>query len=435
MKTKVKMLFFLILFNYSLAQAQSPRITNCNIDAINIIMEDIFSPPVASRIHVYSNIAAYEVLCKAPNSPLKSLYGQIKHIPSISNPKDSIHFECAANFAFLKILKKLVFTEYLADSLMLQERKYWTETLNNAQIISTSEAYAEQVKNELMPWIQKDGYIYTRTLERFKLSDSLGAWQPTPPEYHNGLEPNWMYIRKLTYDSLEFEPYKPNYAYSEKKSSPFYKEALKVYLCLKKDSQKRAETAWYWDCNPATTISSGHLSYVVKKPTPGGHWLKITTQTIHNLKMNEMEATELYTMVSIAMFEGFIQCWSSKYKSNSIRPETYIQRNIDKNWNPLIETPPFPEYTSGHSVVSAAISSILTHYVKQPYSFYDSSQMFLDMKPRFFKSFLDASQEASMSRFYGGIHFMPALDVGRTMGFQISKNILNRIKTRRKMGN
>ena len=431
MKTKVKMLFILIFFNYSLAQAQSPRITNCNIDAINIIMEDIFSPPVASRIHVYSNIAAYEVLCKAPKSPLKSLYGQIKHIPSISNPKDSIHFECAANFAFIKILKKLVFTEYLADSLMLQERKYWTETLNNAQIISTSEAYAEQVKNELMPWIQKDGYIYTRTLERFKLSDSLGAWQPTPPEYHNGLEPNWMYIRKLTYDSLEFEPYTPNYPYSEKKTSPFYKEAMKVYKCFAKDSQKRAETAWYWDCNPATTISSGHLSYVVKKPTPGGHWLKITTQTVHNQKMNYIDATELYAVVSIAMFEGFIQCWASKYLSNSIRPETYIQRVIDKNWNPLIETPPFPEYTSGHSVVSAAISSILTHYIKQPYSFYDSSQMFLDMKPRFFKSFLDASQEASMSRFYGGIHFMPALDVGRKMGFQISKRILNRIKTRK----
>lgn len=428
-------ILILILLFFHKFNAQSPRIVTCNMDAINIIMEDIFSPPVASRIHVYGNIAAYEVLCKNPKNPLKSLYRQIAHIPSISDPKEAIQYEAAANFAFIKITKKLVFSEHLADLMLVKERAYWMDVLKNESLINASEQYAEQVKNELMPWIQKDGYIYTRTLERFKLSDSLGAWQPTPPEYHNGLEPNWMYIRKLTYDSLEFEPYTPNYPYSEKKTSPFYKEAMKVYKCFAKDSQKRAETALYWDCNPATTISSGHLSYVVKKPTPGGHWLKITTQTIHNLKMNYFEATELYTVASIAMFEGFIQCWASKYMSNSIRPETYIQRNIDKNWKPLIETPPFPEYTSGHSVVSAAISYTLTQYVKQPYSFYDSSQMFLDMKPRFFKSFLDASQEASMSRFYGGIHFMPALDAGRKMGFQISKRILNRIKTRKNLGN
>ena len=147
MITKVKMLFFLILFNYSLAQAQSPRITNCNIDAINIIMEDIFSPPVASRIHVYSNIAAYEVLCKEPKSPLKSLYGQISHIPSISEPKEAIHYEAAANFAFIKITKKLVFSEHLADSMLEKERAYWDKVLKNETLINASERYAEQVKN------------------------------------------------------------------------------------------------------------------------------------------------------------------------------------------------------------------------------------------------------------------------------------------------
>jgi hypothetical protein len=119
----IHLLLFLMLFKNNMAQ--SPRIVVCNTGAIQLIMEDIFSPPVASRIHVYGNIAAYEVLCKEPKSPLKSLYGQISHIPSISEPKEAIHYEAAANFAFIKITKKLVFSEHLADSMLVKERAYW----------------------------------------------------------------------------------------------------------------------------------------------------------------------------------------------------------------------------------------------------------------------------------------------------------------------
>jgi hypothetical protein len=111
-----------------------------------------------------------------------------------------------------------------------------------------------------------------------------------------------------------------------------------------------------------------------------------------------------------------------------MRPETYINRLISPQWKSYIETPPFPEYTSGHSVVSSASSTILSGLIKQPYAFTDSSEMYLNMPPRRFKSFREASNEASISRFYGGIHFMPSLTNGIIQGNAVGNFILSRFK-------
>ncbi|MBL7766278.1 MAG: vanadium-dependent haloperoxidase [Chitinophagaceae bacterium] len=407
--------------------AANDYLNRCNLKLLDVIMEDIFSPPVAGRIQVYSNIAAYEVLCLKYNT-LHSLSRQITHLQAIPKPTKKIDYAVAAECAFIGVAKKLVYSEHLLDSFLNAEKRYWPK---NPALIQQSTAYAQTVTQYLFEWIKKDHYIETRTMQRYVLNDSLGAWKPTAPEYNNALEPNWPLIRSFVAPRSDYVKAIPNIPYSEDKTSLYYQNALAVYLSDQEKDSSKINTALYWDDNPNTAVVKGHATYFIHKVTPGGHWMKITAQALRKVKANEEQSAEVFTLVSIAIFEGFLSCWAEKFQSNSVRPETYINRLIDAKWLPLIETPPFPEYTSGHSVVSAAASSMLTHFFPKMYPVVDSSQMYLGLAPRTFKSFRDASDQASVSRFYGGIHYMPSLDNGALQGREVTGFILDKIKTRR----
>lgn len=425
-----KRILYLILIFYcsTLSASKDNLIIECNEILIQAIMEDNFSPPVASRIHLYANIAAYESLCLY-DSKLQSLAEQITHLPKLSPSNISrSDRDMTAAFAFLSTAKKYLYTEDKIDSLIHKIKT----THDDTSKVNASYRLATHISDWIIQWSYQDDYGHTRTLRRYELSDSLGAWKPTPPEYHNGLEPNWKMIRKLVFDSLEFVSTKPNYPYSEDPSSPCYQNALDVYRTSLHLSEEQIQIARYWDDNPMTTIARGHLMMVVKKPTPAGHWFRIATQIIRSHNYTLTQSSEVYTLLSIGIFESFIHCWNTKYQTNAIRPETYIQRIIEPNWSPLIETPPFPEYTSGHSVVSGCASDILAHFFGNQYAFTDSSQIPLDLGTRHFKSFYDAAEEASISRLYAGIHYRPSLINGLAQGRTIAREVLSRLKTRRK---
>ena len=134
-------------------------------------------------------------------------------------------------------------------------------------------------------------------------------------------------------------------------------------------------------------------------------------------------------MTSIGIFDGFIACWDEKYRSIRIRPETIINASIDKTWIPILQTPPFPEYTSGHSTISASAAEILTALYGDQVAYHDSTEIPYGIPPRKFTSFHQASDEASISRLYGGIHFRPALDEGAKQGKKVGQHILAKIKT------
>jgi hypothetical protein len=119
-----------------------------------------------------------------------------------------------------------------------------------------------------------------------------------------------------------------------------------------------------------------------------------------------------YAGTSIALFDGFIACWKCKYKCNSVRPETVINKYIDQNWRPYIQTPPFPSYVSGHSVISAATAEVMTNFFGDNFAYTDSSELEFGIANRSFKSFRDAALEASWSRLYGGIHYRSDLEQG-----------------------
>ena len=238
-------------------------------------------------------------------------------------------------------------------------------------------------------------------------------------------------MRSLVTDSSSQIKPIPNIAYSENKKSEYYKNALAVYnASINMDTTKKT-IAQFWDCNPNISYSKGHLTYFIHKISPGGHWILIAGQACKNLNFDEAKTAQTYTLLSVGLYEAFLSCWSEKYRSESMRPETYINRLIDAKWLPYIQTPPFPEYTSGHSVISSTSATILTQIIPQPYAFTDSSEMYIDIPPRHFSSFKDAANEASVSRFYGGIHYMPSLDNGLKQGVAVGKLVLQKIYNRK----
>jgi membrane-associated phospholipid phosphatase len=139
---------------------------------------------------------------------------------------------------------------------------------------------------------------------------------------------------------------------------------------------------------------------------------------------------EAYALTAIAVADAFIGCWREKFATNVLRPVSYIQRNIDPAWQPLLNTPNFPAYTSGHSTESAAAAEVLTALLGDNRPYDDPTHLTLGHPIKRLASFREAAREAGMSRLYGGIHFSMDNVAGRQQGECIGRAVLSRVKTR-----
>lgn len=398
-----------------------------------VIIHDIFSPPVASRIYAYPNIAAYEILA-ASDTDFAPLSGQLTDLTPIKEaPAENFNPELAALVAHMDMSRRLIFSEDMLT--VYRDSLYGVWSKRNPKEYETSKEYGLEVAAHIASWMDKDNYKQTRTMPKFAVTTGDDArWEPTPPSYMEGIEPHWNKIRPFVIDSAsQFKPVAPP-QFSMKKDSDFYKELKEVYdisqeITAKGDSSEEIEIAQFWDCNPYVSVTRGHLMFATKKITPGGHWMGIAK--IASLKAN-FEVTETvhtYATASVAMADAFISCWDEKYRSNLVRPETLINENIDDSWQPILQTPPFPEYVSGHSVVSGAASEALTSIFGDDFSFNDTTELPYGLPMRNFKSFRAAAQEAAISRMYGGIHYRAAVDNGLDQGVALGKFVVNKLKT------
>jgi hypothetical protein len=193
------------------------------------------------------------------------------------------------------------------------------------------------------------------------------------------------------------------------------------------DYMDRIAIAKFWDCNPYVSHQRGHVMFATKKITPGGHWMGITRQACVQNSLDFTESARAYALVAIALADGFISCWDEKYRSNLVRPETYINKHIDPEWLPALQTPPFPEHTSGHSVISSAAGETLTALIGDNIPYIDSVEVEYGLPMRSFSSFRDAYQEAAISRLYGGIHYRPAIDYGIEQGKKVGALVVEKL--------
>lgn len=400
----------------------------------DVIVHDIFSPPQAGRIYAYASIAGYEAM--AAGSPAHpTLAGQIPHLePVPAPPADAeIAFPLAAVAAQLRVGQNLIFSEdkieSFRDELLAEVRAMQPPKA----VLDASLAYGEAVAEHVTAWYDGDNYKQSRTFPKYSITDDPSKWQPTPPDYMDGIEPSWSKIRPFALDRADqFKPLPPT-EYSEDENSQWYTEVMEVYEALRTEDQaelaERTAIAKFWDCNPYVSVHRGHVMFATKKISPGGHWMNIAAIAARKAEADFMTAARAYALTAMAMHDGFISCWDEKYRSKLLRPETFINRFVDEEWRPLLQTPPFPEHTSGHSVVSRACAIVLTDLFGDNFAFDDDSEVEYDLPVRSYPSFLAASEEAALSRLYGGIHYRPAIDYGVTQGEQVGKHLLSRIQT------
>lgn len=394
----------------------------------SVIVHDIFSPPVASRIYLYANAAAYEAMIPS-QKVYKSLSESLSSFPVIPGEgAGPIDYELTALYAFLKTAQKYIFSEaMLEDSLRVLLKPYKNLP---ASIYQASVSRAQLIVDSIGRWAAGDHYRETRKLRRYSFSKEDGKWLPTPPGYMAAVEPYWSKMRPVALDSAgACRPVAPP-PFSKEKESRFYRQAYEVYTAGRQLSAEQRNIALFWDCNPFFLNTQGHLNFATKKLSPGGHWMSIAGIAALKTGADFMKSAAAYLLTSIALYDGFISCWEEKFRSNLVRPETYINANIDENWRPLLQTPPFPEYTSGHSVISTAAALALTYFFGDGFPFDDTTETPYGLPVRKFPSFAAAAGEAAISRFYGGIHYRAAIENGQVQGRRVGEKVLERIKLR-----
>lgn len=401
-------------------------------EVTDVMVFDIYSPPVTSRTYSYACVAAYEAMINEDSSYV-SFAGQLHGLKPGPKPDagKEYSFTLAAVKAVFTVGKALVISEEKIDTFQARLIKEFKEDGVPEEVINNSLAYGQQVAAHILAWSAGDNYKQSRSLPKYAVNEEAAFWKPTPPAYIKAIEPHWNKIRTFVIDSAQqFKPVPPP-TFSIDKTSAFYKEALAVHDIGMKITNEQNEIANFWDCNPFKMNVRGHVMYATKKISPGGHWINITRLVCRKINASPVKSAEAYACLSVTLADCFISCWDEKYRSNVIRPETYINQYINANWMPLLQTPPFPEYTSGHSVVSSAASVVLTKLFGDNFNYTDSTEFEFGLPARTFTSFKQAAKEAAISRFYGGIHYMPAINNGFEEGIAIGMFITKRIKTRK----
>ena len=414
------------------AQAADAAILHTAMQQLtSVIVYDIFSPPQASRVYAYASIAAYEAL-RHDYPSQRSLAGQLNGLEPVPVPGNEAQYylPLASVHAFMTVGRALTFSQARMDSLRTVMHERIRSSGIPRGVFDRSIAYGDTVAQHILAWAKRDQFVQTRSYPKFTVVSQPGRWLPTPPSYMDAVEPNWAHVRPFVLDSAsQFRP-KPPLPFDTSKASPFFVQVKEVHETRERLTDVQRQIAEFWNNNPYTMHVRGHAMFATKTITPGGHWMNIVAIAARKSGADVMRSSEAYARTAIAIADGFISCWDEKYRSNVVRPETVINSYLDEQWEPLLQTPPFPEYTSGHSVISTAAAVVLTDQFGAGFAFADSSEVDRGVPARSFSSFDQAAAEAAISRLYGGIHYRMGIEEGVTQGRKVGQLVIERVRTR-----
>lgn len=386
-----------------------------------------FSAPVASRAFAYFTIALYE--CGIENRKESiSLSNQLQNYNRQVwlQVNDKICWQHAYNYTGYKASMYLyanmppfnmLKVEHLYDSLYTKYKKKYKK-----KYIFQTENYIDSLLAEIWEWSESDGghLSYNTNYPNSYVPPSCqSCWTYTVPGYLKPLQPYWKNQRFFISDNnlkIDISEYP---VYSLDSNSSFYKDAKEIYQLHTENNPVNEIISEYWDDAPGY---SG---------TPTGHILSIALQLSKRKKLGLEKSLQLYVLLTVSIRDAFICCWKYKYDINLIRPITYIHRNISKDFNTIIPTPPFPEFPSGHSMQSSAAIEIFKFYLGDTINFIDSTNIYrrdINGKPRYYKSFTDMKNEISISRLYGGIHYRSTLYKSLNYGTLVGLNTIKKVK-------
>ena len=409
-------LFVVVTLSYSPAQAADPQqvLTQWYRLVLELVRHTpTYSPPVASRSIAYIGITAWEVT--ASDTPgLHSLSGQLNAMPAPPARTEGTYDEAVVLQAALTATVHDFFantgpTGQRAMVAMARKQREMVVAGVAPDVVARSEAYGQAVAAHVLAWSAGDGGAVVENMGfpyEYTLQDGPAHWVPTSAirQQQAPLLPNWGNNRPLAMPSGASCPLPPPPEYSEDPASAFYAEAKEVLDVSATLTDEQKMIARFWSDDPMLS------------PTPPGHWIAIALQILARDKADIAASAEILARVGIAVSDSFIGCWDSKYQYDLIRPVTYIRRVMDPKFQPLLITPPFPEYPSGHSTQSGAAAAVLTDFFGQNFAFSDATHADDGIAPRDFPSFDAAATEAAVSRLYGGIHFRAAIDRGLDQG-------------------
>ncbi|SHL66845.1 PAP2 superfamily protein [Chitinophaga jiangningensis] len=419
----------------SLQQVPSPAVAAVQVETVNgevnvplswytlelkLIRETPgFSPPVSARAIAYTGIALHEaVVGRSANA--QTLGGQLNGLPPLPPPSKykQYNWAIAANSALAYIIKQL-FPNVSAANLQLINQLDSTNKVtyaNNcsADVMARSVAYGEQVATLIYQWSLtdggKDGYLNNFPADYIPPAGP-GLWVPTPPAFQRAMLPYWGNNRTMLKPHWTDAVAYPPVAYSTDTASNFYKAARLVYQKGVAGTPAEKNIALYWADGAGTF-------------TPPGHLIAIATQLIGDNQLSLSAAANLLAQVGISLNDGGIKCWKYKFHYNVLRPVTYIRSQIDSTWSPLIGTPPFPSYTSGHATFTSAAGNVMAAKFGSSYAFTDQQKVPEGFAPRSFSNFNQMIDEASISRVYGGIHYDFDSEFGKVTGKQVSDRVV-----------
>ncbi len=413
----------------------NPQLFSNTVHELNsVVMGNNFPPMIAARNYTYAAIAAYEIVAAGYPTKYQSLVNQIHDLKLVAKPDttEPIDYELAAFLAYVKVGEAVTFPEgsmqlYRDSILKVARDKGLPKDIETA-----SQTFADSMSMSIIRWSKKDNYAQTRSAEKYTVKDAPGRWVPTPPMYAQAAEPHWMEIRTLAIDSATQFIAPPPIAFDvTNKKSAYYQQVIALKHAVDSLTDEQKHIAEFWDDNPFKLNVSGHLMFATKKFSPSGHWMSVIGIAAKTAKVDYANTVFAYAKTSIALFDAFIQCWYAKYTYNTVRPETVINKYIDPEWRPYLQTPAFPEYTCGHSTISSAAAEALTDVFGDNFAYTDSTELEFGIKNRSFKSFRDAALENNMARFYGGIHFHPSCIISTEMGKNVGQFVAQKLKMKK----
>lgn len=386
------------------------------------------SPPVASRALAYLGLTLYEsVVAGMPDH--RSLTGQLNELQSLpwAQPDEALHWPTVAHSA-MAAMTRMMFPHASAEnraridllerSLPLKLARDFDPQRVGADMRTRSETFGKLMAMAIMTWARTDGgHEAWGPLRRHQANyvppSGAGQWTPTAPAFGAPLLPWWGGVRPFALNSAGTCPAPTPPAFEERASSVFQRETEEVLRLSQAATQEQRQVSLYWADDP------------LKTPTPAGHWGFIATDQLRQNQASLARAARVYARLHLALADAFIASWETKYSVNRMRPVTAVQLTLDSQWVPsLMHTPPFPEYPSGHSVLSSAAAAVLEHEFGTRTRFTDNTHNDRGWGPRSFASFRAAADEAAVSRLYAGIHFRSGVEGGKVQGRCVAERAL-----------
>jgi len=388
-----------------------------------------FSAPVSARAYCYVSVTMYESSFQQCEN-LVSLSGQLKgYQRKIWLNTESLPLAAVTNAALDEIIQYLY--RAMPPSQALHVDELYTTIRKSCQkrygkkLVSAAEQFGKSIATEIITWSKIDGGddgFQQNFPTDFNPPACKGCWTKTFPGYLPPMLPNWGDNNTLLPNShLLVKECKPD-PYTSDSTGHLFLDAMEIVSATASDDPNYENIAEYW--NDATGYSG----------TPPGHLFMLASQLMGGMKIPLDLRLECFVKLGIALNEAFITCWKLKYEHNLLRPISFIHQHIDPYFNSKIDSPPFPEFPSGHSFQSGGGIVVLKELLGNDFHFTDSTNLYRNdivNTPRSFANFDALAEEISISRMYGGIHFRETLDRSLEAGKTLGLYVINTVKCRK----